>query len=370
MTDETLAALRALDRIATLDGFAPIIGAQARAIRDHLRWLTERYQREHAAREAAERAGDAVLERIERALGDACTGDLASDVERLVRERSDLARQAQLFRGALSGTMDTAARGHDEARYELARVLNSPCESCRANADALIEAQAETAEIRGEYITALTALADVAKALGLPDSVQVEDVAPAVRQSVEEADAALERGVRLGLEAAAQLCERARCRTWEAPECARQIREHRDTQPAAIIAAARERESALPRTCGDCEHGRGKMRDVICERDGRCVPRSAPVPAWCPLRAEQPREPRSVTAGVLTRDEVRRLLDEGAECRREIERRMRQPGSAMEYEPPMCCAYAATPCVGCPHRPQPDGPVTAGVAVHDDDGEV
>jgi hypothetical protein len=90
---ETPAALRALDEAAEWD-------AHARIVRDHLRWLTTRYQREHVGRERAERElsetrrwrdeyltalleRDAVLERIERALP-SCTGDLAADVERLV----------------------------------------------------------------------------------------------------------------------------------------------------------------------------------------------------------------------------------------------------------------------------------------------
>jgi hypothetical protein len=47
-----------------------------------------RTERDVLEMQLAER--DAVLERIERALGDACTGDLASDVERLVEEHAVL----------------------------------------------------------------------------------------------------------------------------------------------------------------------------------------------------------------------------------------------------------------------------------------
>jgi cell division septum initiation protein DivIVA len=99
---ETLAALRQVDCVAAGNG-ETLLMSEARAIRDHLRWLTTRYQREHVGRERAEMqrdvarterdvlemqlaARDAVLERIERALGETCTGHLAADVERLVAD--------------------------------------------------------------------------------------------------------------------------------------------------------------------------------------------------------------------------------------------------------------------------------------------
>ncbi len=43
----------------------------------------------------ATRERDAVLERIERALGASCTGDLAADVARLVEERDVATREME-----------------------------------------------------------------------------------------------------------------------------------------------------------------------------------------------------------------------------------------------------------------------------------
>jgi hypothetical protein len=135
---ETLAALDALDAVAGMECDGPeeaLSNQQARAIREHLRWLTTRYQREHVGRERAEMQRDvarterdvlemqlaerdAVLERIERALGDACTGDLAGDVERVVRER---ARYAELWRDEQSNAL--AARERETAPQEMAHAV-------------------------------------------------------------------------------------------------------------------------------------------------------------------------------------------------------------------------------------------------------
>ena len=128
---DVVAALRALDA-AILDGgeLPELTHEQARAIRDHLRWLTTRYQREHVGRERAEMQRDvarterdviemqlaerdAVLGRIERALGDACTGDLASDVERVVR----VATAAERMMTASGATLHVEA---DELRAAIA----------------------------------------------------------------------------------------------------------------------------------------------------------------------------------------------------------------------------------------------------------
>jgi hypothetical protein len=130
---ETLAALRGLDAAALGERYLDT--SAARAIRDHIRWLTTRYQREHVGRERAEMQRDvarterdvlemqlaerdAVLERIERALGDACTGDLAGDVERVVRER---ARYAELWRDEQSNAL--AARERETAPQEMAHAV-------------------------------------------------------------------------------------------------------------------------------------------------------------------------------------------------------------------------------------------------------
>jgi len=160
MSAKTLAALRALD--AAADEGRPLNVASARAIREHITALeadrdafAQRYREVVAERQRAEwqrdeardardearsqrdlamawgatacmaaewlarmwRASghtrdelletlssrDAVLERIERALGETCTGDLAADVERLVRERAELS---------------TKIVGHDRAAHE------------------------------------------------------------------------------------------------------------------------------------------------------------------------------------------------------------------------------------------------------------
>ena len=126
---ETLAALRQVDCVAAGNG-ETLLMSEARAIRDHLRWLTTRYQREHVERERAEMQRDvarterdviemqlaerdAVLGRIERALGDACTGDLASDVERVVR----VATAAERMMTASGATLHVEA---DELRAAIA----------------------------------------------------------------------------------------------------------------------------------------------------------------------------------------------------------------------------------------------------------
>jgi hypothetical protein len=113
---ETLAALRRMDAAAEHAGRGscePLLSAEtAAAIRDHLRWLTTRYQREHVGRERAEMQRDvarterdvlemqlaerdAVLERIERALGDRCTGNLGEDVARIVSQLQCSVRTAR-----------------------------------------------------------------------------------------------------------------------------------------------------------------------------------------------------------------------------------------------------------------------------------
>jgi hypothetical protein len=90
---ETLAALRALDRCVPCAGsLAP---SEARAIREHIRWLTTRYQREHVGRERAEREAAEWRERF-------LDSPRADVVDSIRSERHDLACRLELFRAALA----------------------------------------------------------------------------------------------------------------------------------------------------------------------------------------------------------------------------------------------------------------------------
>jgi hypothetical protein len=142
---ETVAALRQVDCVAAGNG-ETLLMSEARAIRDHLRWLTTRYQREHVERERAERElaevrgayestlrdRDAVLERIERALGDTCTGDLASDVERVVR----VATAAERMMTASGATLHVEA---DELRAAIAAARERETAPQEMGAEALTD---------------------------------------------------------------------------------------------------------------------------------------------------------------------------------------------------------------------------------------
>jgi hypothetical protein len=172
---ETLAALRGLDAAALGERYLDT--SAARAIRDHLRWLTTRYQREHVERERAERLIDVYI----------------------------------------------AGRNQAEQLRDLAMTWGR----------VIVEGAAWAAMGR--------------RAERLTEQSMRDEIAASWRA---ERDAALERGVRLGLEAAAQGLEAFAY--IDAPAIVRRL------TAAAIIAAARESEPALPRTCGETDAGEGE----------------------------------------------------------------------------------------------------------------
>jgi len=177
---ETLCALHELDR-ATTGGH--IKTADARAIREHLRWLTTRYQREHVERERAE---------------------MQRDVARTERDVIELHLE--------------------EAR--------SQCDLAMTWGRIVAEGAAWAAMGR--------------RAERLTEQLMRDEIAASWRA---ERDAALERGVRLGLSAARQRSQSMRFDGYCVGDEA--VRHLGALDPAAIIAAAREREPATQETAGE-----------------------------------------------------------------------------------------------------------------------
>jgi hypothetical protein len=107
--------------VSALDPYTTAAMEQARemsALRDRVRTTTARLRAAEAERDMlrGERAyRDAASERIERALGDRCTGDLAADVERLAAESREQA--------AVASQRDTAEQQRDAFAAEAAAHL-------------------------------------------------------------------------------------------------------------------------------------------------------------------------------------------------------------------------------------------------------
>jgi len=180
---ETLAALRKVDAVADHEVATVLYGDEAAAIRDHLRWLTTRYQREHVGRERAE---------------------MQRDVARTERDVIELHLE--------------------EAR--------SQCDLAMTWGRIVAEGAAWAAMGR--------------RAERLTEQLMRDEIAASWRA---ERDAALERGVRLGLSAARQRSQSMRFDGYCVGDEA--VRHLGALDPAAIIAAAREREPATQETAGE-----------------------------------------------------------------------------------------------------------------------
>ena len=150
---ETLAALDALDAVAGMECDGPeeaLSNQQARAIREHLRWLTTRYQREHVERERAERLIDVYIAGRNQAeqlrdlamtwgrviVEGAAWAAMGRRAERLTEQsmRDEIAaswraeRDAALERGVRLGMQHAAAQARDVAR----RIRDEDAEDTRA----------------------------------------------------------------------------------------------------------------------------------------------------------------------------------------------------------------------------------------------
>jgi hypothetical protein len=207
---ETLAALDALDAVAGMECDGPeeaLSNQQARAIREHLRWLTTRYQREHVGRERAEMQRD--VARTERDV-----------LEMQLADQRAAAREA---------------RSQRDLAMTWGRVI--------------VEGAAWAAMGR--------------RAERLTEQLMRDEIAASWRA---ERDAALERGVRLGLEAAAQGLEAFAY--IDAPAIVRRL------TPAAIIAAAREREAAPQETAGAFDRLWGSARGLVRDAEEAERPRA------------------------------------------------------------------------------------------------